>query len=99
MFRYLYLFIYVNISLFHWVYFTSFFDLYIEQISVFIHLEAATWRSATKSCSKSALNELKCACENVLFLLKTQVTNFTKIELLHWYFFKDFDHAISLTLS
>ena len=36
-------FIYANISLFHWVYFASFFDHYIEQ----------------NSCSKSVLNELK----------------------------------------
>ena len=31
LFRYLHLFIYVNILLFHWVYFTSFFDHYIKQ--------------------------------------------------------------------
>ena len=31
LFRHLHLFIYTNISLFHWVYFTSFFDYYIEQ--------------------------------------------------------------------
>ena len=37
-------FIYVNISLFHWVYFTSFFDRYIEKKYVFIHLEAAIGR-------------------------------------------------------
>ena len=43
------------------------------------------------SCSKSELNQLKCACESVLFLLKLQVTeafHFTKIDLVHWYFSK-----------
>ena len=45
-------FIYANISLFHWVYFASFFDHYIEQ----------------NSCPKSVLNELKYACKSVLFL-------------------------------
>ena len=48
--------IYANISLFHWVYFASFFDHYIEQ----------------NSCSKSVPNELKYACKRVLFLLKLQ---------------------------
>ena len=45
-------FIYANILLFHWVYFASFFDHYIEQ----------------NSCSKSVLNELKHAYNSVLFL-------------------------------
>ena len=36
-------FIYGNISLFHWVYFASFFDHYIEQNSC----EVAGYRSAT----------------------------------------------------
>ena len=46
--------IYANISWFHWVYFTSFFDHCIEQ----------------NSCSKSVPNELKYAWKCVLFLLK-----------------------------
>ena len=49
-------FIYTNISLFHWVYFASFFDYYTEQ----------------NSCSKSVLNELEYACKSVLFFLKLQ---------------------------
>ena len=59
-------FIYANISLFHLVYFASFFYHYIEQ----------------DSCSKSVLKELKYACKSVY------ICNFTKIELLHWYFSK-----------
>ena len=43
---------------------------YIEQSISFIHLEEPTGRSSTNKCSTSALNELKYACESVLFLLK-----------------------------
>ena len=47
-------------------------------------------------CSRSILNKLRYACESLLFLLKFQAIgysccNFTKIEPLHWYLFKDFD--------
>ena len=38
----------VRILLFHWVYFTSFFDRYINQNTFFIHLEAAIRKSFTK---------------------------------------------------
>ena len=49
-------FIYANISLFHWVYFGSFFGHYTER----------------NSRCKSVLNELKYASKSVLFLLKLQ---------------------------
>ena len=45
-------FIYANISLYHWVYFASFFDHCIEQ----------------NNCSKSVLNELKYACKCLVLI-------------------------------
>ena len=44
----------------------------LNKMPAFIHFEAATGRSLQNSCSKSVLNELKYACESVLFLLKLQ---------------------------
>ena len=43
LFRYLHLLIHVNISLFHWVHFTSFFDLYVEQNICFYSLGSSHW--------------------------------------------------------
>ena len=59
-FALVFVFIYANISLFHWVYFASFFHHYIEQ----------------NSYSKSVLNELKYASKSVLLLLKLQAIGF-----------------------
>ena len=58
LFRYLHLFIYVNIMLFHWVYFTSFFDHYIEQ-NLLILMKKQALGDLQNSCSKSGLNQLK----------------------------------------
>ena len=49
-------FVYANISLFHWVYFASFFNYCIER----------------SSYSKSVLNELKYVSKYVLLLLNLQ---------------------------
>ena len=58
-------FIYANILLFHWVYFASFFDHYIEQ----------------NSCSKSVLNELKYARKSVKRLVFTGYRSATLLKL------------------
>ena len=55
LFCYLHLLIYVNISLFHWVYFTSFFDHYIKPNICFKPLVDFL----QNSCSKSVLNKFK----------------------------------------
>ena len=84
----LFAFIYV-ILLFHWVYFTSFFDHSIEQNMLLLIKKQPQRDLLQNSCSKSELNQLKYACESVPFLLKLQVIellHFTKIELSHWYF-------------
>ena len=87
LFCYLHFFIYVNISLFHWVYFTSFFDHYIKPNICFKPLADFL----QNSCSKSVLNKLKNvpvkeSCSH--YSCRLQVCNFTKTELLHWYFSK-----------
>ena len=82
--RYLHLFIYVDILLFHWVYFTSSFNHYIEKNMFLFILKQTLGDLLQNTCSKSVLSELKYACESALFLLKMQAT---KIELLRWCFF------------
>ena len=96
MLRYFNLFTYVDISLFNWVYCISFFNHYIEQNMFSFILKQSLEDLLQNRCSRSILNKLRYACESLLFLLKFQAIgyscrNFTKIEPLHWYFFKDFD--------
>ena len=55
-FCYLHLFIYVNISLFHRVYFTSFFDHRIEQ-NIFLFVEKRPLGDLQNSYSKSMLTQ------------------------------------------
>ena len=66
---YSHLFIYV-ILLFYWVYFTSFFDHYIEQNMLLLIKKLPLGDLLQNSCSKSELNQLKYAGESVLLLLK-----------------------------
>ena len=71
----LHLFIYVDVSLFHWLYFTSFFDhYYIEQNICFFIWKQLLEDLTQNSRSKSVLNQLKDACGSVSFLLKLQAT-------------------------
>ena len=58
--------------LINWVYFTAFFDHNIKQNISFYSFGSGQSNLLQNSCSKSVLNELKHACESVLFLLKLQ---------------------------
>ena len=70
LFRYLHLFIYVNILLFHCVYLTSFFDHYIKQNLLLLIKKQPLGDLLQNRCSKSELNRLKYAGESVVFSLK-----------------------------
>ena len=52
MFCYLHLFIYVKISWFYWIYFTSFFEPYIEQ-NIFLFIKEQSPGDLQNRCSKS----------------------------------------------
>ena len=68
---------YVNILLFHWIYFMSFFGYYIEQniISALFIQRQSLGDFLQNSCSTSVLNQLKHVCQTVLFSLNLQAVN------------------------
>ena len=57
--------------LFHWVYFTSFFDHYIEQDSCFYSFRSSHWEIFFKIAATSVVNQLKYPNESVPFSFPT----------------------------
>ena len=102
LFCYSHLFIYVNILLFYWVYFTSYFDHYIEQNLLLLIKKQPLGDLLQNSCSRSGLNQLKYACESVLFLLKVagyKPSTLLKSDFFTVVFFKGFNRTTSLMLN
>ena len=78
------LFNYVKILLFHWVYFTSFFDHYVEQNLFLFILKQALGYLLQNSCSKSVLNLLKYICESVSILIKASICRLAALRKLNF---------------
>ena len=78
--------------LFQWVYCTSSLYHYIEENICFYLFRSSHWL-LQNSCSKSLLYQFKTCLWKCFILINLNVSlleacNFTKIELVHWYFSK-----------